>query len=75
MKAREGRTNLTRQELDEKFVLAAKEEYQEEGTVEVDDGAVVSYSSDGGAYVQAWVWVTNDEAGVAASDNPEGSDS
>lgn len=38
---------------------AAKEQFVEEGTLEIDDGAVVSISSDGGAYVAAWVWVGN----------------
>lgn len=35
-----------------------------EGELEVDDDAKVSISPDGGAYVQAWVWVTDDEVGI-----------
>lgn len=49
---------------DEAYRQAAKEEYEEYGTLEIDDNAVVSSHEDsdadgpcGGAYVQAWVWV------------------
>lgn len=35
-----------------------------EGELEVDPNAIVSVSDDGGAYVAAWVWVTDDQAGV-----------
>ena len=49
------------QEQNDAFVAAAKRIHQEEGELEVDYGAVVSYSDDGGAYVAAWVWVSNDE--------------
>ena len=35
----------------------AQDEYHCEGSLEIDDHAVVSSSGDGGAYVQAWVWV------------------
>ena len=38
----------------------AKEKWEREGEIEIDDEAVVSVSSDNGAYVQAWVWVYND---------------
>lgn len=30
---------------------------QKDGELEIDPDAVVSISEDGGAYVQAWVWV------------------
>jgi hypothetical protein len=39
----------------------AWEEWHRDGEVEVDDNAVVSVSDDGGAYVQAWVWVYDPE--------------
>lgn len=43
------------------FRERAKEMYEDEGTLEVDEGAKVSISEDQsgptGAYVQAWVWV------------------
>lgn len=40
-----------------KYRAAAKRLYHDEGTIEVDDNAVVSIGDDDGAYVQAWVWV------------------
>lgn len=43
--------------LADRYRKAAKRIHQVEGEVEVDDGAVVSYSEDHGAYVMAWVWV------------------
>ncbi len=39
-------------------------EHQRDGEIEVDEGAVVSLGADDGAYVQAWLWVSNREAGV-----------
>lgn len=42
---------------DEWFVEQAKQQHGCDGEVEIDDGATVSRSSDGGAYVAAWVWV------------------
>lgn len=36
-----------------------------DGELEVDDDSLVSLSSDGGAYVQAWVWIGAQEAGVS----------
>lgn len=36
----------------------------EEGSLEVDDNALVSVSDDGGAYVQAWIWVSDEDAGI-----------
>lgn len=48
----------------EKWIAAAKRIHQSDGQVEIDDGAVVSISDDGGAYVAAWVWV--DDAEVKA---------
>lgn len=43
---------------------AARTKWEEEGECEIDDLAVVSVSEDGGAYVQAWVWVSNEDAGI-----------
>ncbi len=48
----------------EKFVRAAKKIYEDEGVIEVDAGADISDSEigeTGGCYVQAWVWVRDDE--------------
>lgn len=41
----------------EQFREMAKKEHVREGTLEIDDGAAVSFGGDGGAYVAAWVWV------------------
>lgn len=47
------------------FVKAAIEAVaNKEGELEVDSPAVVSHGSDDGAYVMAWLWVSNDAAGV-----------
>lgn len=42
---------------DAEYVEAAREEFGSDGELEIDEGAVVSRGSDGGAYVAAWVWV------------------
>jgi hypothetical protein len=51
---------------DADYVAKARELYQQDGEIEVDDGAVVSRNDDRdsshGAYVQAWVWVDDDRA-------------
>lgn len=41
---------------DDDIRKAAKAQYHEDGSVEIDDDAKVSVVEDG-AYVQAWVWV------------------
>jgi hypothetical protein len=46
------------------YRAAARELHQDDGTCEIDDGATVSMGDDPGAYVQAWVWVPNAEAGL-----------
>ena len=38
----------------------ARQMYQEEGTLEIDDDAIVS-QSEGGCYVAAWVWVPDED--------------
>jgi hypothetical protein len=38
----------------------ARQIYQEEGTLEIDDDAIVS-QSEGGYYVAAWVWVPDED--------------
>jgi len=46
----------------------AREQYCEEGSIEIDENAQISDSAapggDAGAYVQAWVWVSYAEAEV-----------
>ena len=54
---------------DEGYRKLAKQKYHKEGSVEVDDDAVVSRSYDPGAYVAAWVWVDYDRE---EDDEPEG---
>jgi hypothetical protein len=44
----------------EEYRAAAIQRYAEEGTVEIDENAKISRAEDG-AYVQAWVWVHDDE--------------
>lgn len=51
-------------EIDEAFLEAAQKT-QNYGEVEVDEDAVVSVSSDGGAYVMSWVWLDAEDAGLA----------
>lgn len=36
-----------------------------EGELEVDDDAIISWGDDGGAYVQGWIWISDQEAGLA----------
>lgn len=43
---------------------AANKIYGSEGEVEIDDDADVSEGLDGGAYVEAWVWVPYDAVGI-----------
>lgn len=47
-----------------KYVDYARENMIDEGNIEVDETALVSLSSDRGAYVQAWLWVDQAAAGV-----------
>lgn len=35
----------------------AKLQWEQDGEIEIDAGAVVSEGDDNGAYVQVWVWV------------------
>lgn len=46
----------------EQYLAAAKRIHVEEGTLEIDEPAIVSQSEGGGAYVQAWVWVHDEDA-------------
>lgn len=43
------------------MVQTAKELYQRDGETEIDDGAVVSRGEDNGAYVSAWLWVSDND--------------
>lgn len=58
--------NLLGDGADDPYVAAAHEHrLQQEGTLEVDPKAVVSRGSDDGAYVMAWLWISNEDAGIA----------
>lgn len=45
----------------ESYVAKAKEIYYDEGRIEIEDDAPVSGLCDGGRYVQAWVWVSEED--------------
>lgn len=62
--AREAERVNKRDKIDEQFFKAAKDKRQKDGEVEFDDDAIVSVSEDKGAYVMAWVWISDEEAGV-----------
>ena len=42
---------------DKKYILKARELYQKDGEIEIDDNAVVSRGDSDGVYVAAWVFV------------------
>ena len=42
----------------------ARRQYGSEGAIEVDDGAQLSKGDDPGTYVQAWLWVYDQDVGV-----------
>ena len=47
------------------MIAAARSLYQSEGEIEIDDNAKVSKAEgnpDNGAFVQGWVWVSDEEA-------------
>jgi hypothetical protein len=60
-----------RDDNDQAAITAAREEHESEGTLEIDENAIVSFSSDGGAYVAAWVWVDNSAIEAQGGINPE----
>lgn len=51
----------------------AREQYHDEGVIEVDLEAEVSLNEDGdhGAYVQAWVWVADPDADERDEQEPD----
>jgi hypothetical protein len=52
-------THSAQEELDRKEMVefARNDPRVREGELEIDDNAVVSWSADNGAYVQAWLWI------------------
>jgi len=61
---------MTEDQRREKYVEAAKRLYEREGEIEIDENAELSDSGDPGEYVQAWVWVPQDEAGDGHTFSP-----
>ena len=58
------------------FSAAAREKYAgtgSDGDIDWDDETAVS-ASDEGAYVMAWLWVSNEEAGIPNAIHPRDSD-
>ena len=49
----------------------ARDEYQRDGEVEVDDNAKLSEGDDNGTYVQAWVWVSFADTPFDKEPSPE----
>lgn len=45
---------------------------QADDEMEVDDDAIVSAGSDPGSWVHAWIWVTNEQAGIFVCDECNG---
>lgn len=55
---------MAREITDEQYIEAARRLYQKDGEIEIDELAgteIVSRSDDDGAYVQAWVWVYDED--------------
>lgn len=50
----------------EALLQRAQAKHHRDGEIEIEDDATVSLSGDHGAYVQAWIWVYNSDAGVAS---------
>lgn len=56
------------------MVAAARAQYGDEGRIEVDDSARVSRAEgnhEGGAYVQAWVWVEDSDVKPGEADSTQ----
>ena len=58
-------------ETTQKYRDAAAKHYEDEGTLEFDEGCVVSMGGDNGAYVEGWQWVTDEEAGIETEEDEE----
>lgn len=69
--AHTGDANLVEDPEDMPAIEAARAKHAEEGEIEIDDNAKVSYSTDGGAYVQGWLWVGDDLIRAHGGSNPE----
>lgn len=57
-------------EQQKRYIEAAQRIYNDEGRIEVDDETAVSDGCDSGAYVMAWVWVSNEDLAPADAGEP-----
>lgn len=62
---------LGRDDSDPYVAAARNHSLLSEGTLEVDDIAVVSEGDDPGAYVSAWLWVSDEDAGIATDEEDD----
>jgi hypothetical protein len=51
--------------------ISAHKEYHQEGEIEIDETAVVSEGGEPGAYVLAWAWVDDSDAGIIRDEDGE----
>lgn len=74
IKQLEERETDARSELYLKYRDAAFDKMNRDGELEIDlqsdDTVCASPSEDGGAYVMAWVWIDNSDAGISAEEEP-----
>lgn len=52
-------------------LIQAARRLQRDGEIEFDDNVVLSGSGDDGDYVLAWVWISNEEAGLPNADDED----
>jgi hypothetical protein len=53
------------------YIEAARRLKHRDGELEIDDHPVVSSGEDAGAYVMAWVWISDNDAGFFPEGNEE----
>ena len=66
----ERQASIGPQDDDSKYAYAAKRKYLRFGTdgdVSFDDDPMMSHGGDGGSFVNAWLWVSDEEAGVKST--------
>ena len=49
---------------DAEYIEQARQNYGRDGEIEIDDEPVISHGEDHGAYVAAWVWVSDEDDGL-----------
>ena len=50
------------------YIKTARDIYEKEGEIEIDNNAAISKGRDAGAYVAAWVWVSDEEREIVELD-------